>query len=143
MRLLVLATPNPGQWICATPDLSIQFLDVATHRVIPLTRDSEFPARVRGEVYAFDPVAPEALQQVRREAKELLALHGLTGGADAQPEGGRWLIADTAHDGFGDPIPPAALADGDALVIRGDHGLACADEEWVSVERVLDEDLDQ
>ena len=88
MRLLVLATPNPGQWIAATPDLSIQFLDVTAHRVIPLTRAAEFPRRVRGEVYAFDPLGAEGLLQVRREAKELLAVYGLTGAADAQPEGG-------------------------------------------------------
>ncbi|CAK0888003.1 unnamed protein product, partial [Prorocentrum cordatum] len=142
MRLLVLATPNPGQWICSTPDLSIQFIDVTTHRVIPLTRDSEFPRRVRGEVYAFDPLTPEELQQVRREAKELLAVYGLTGGADAQPEGGRWMIADPAHPGFGDALPAAALADADSLIIRGDRGLACVDEDWLAVERVLDEDLD-
>ncbi|CAK0882091.1 unnamed protein product, partial [Prorocentrum cordatum] len=142
MRLLVLATPNPGQWICSTPGLSIQFIDVTTHRVIPLTRDSEFPRRVRGEVYAFDPLTPEELQQVRREAKELLAVYGLTGGADAQPEGGRWLIADPAHPGFGDALPAAALADADSLIIRGDRGLACVDEDCLAVERLLDEDLD-
>ncbi|CAK0800544.1 unnamed protein product [Prorocentrum cordatum] len=138
----ILATPNPGQWICSTPDLSIQIIGVTTHRVIPLTRDSEFPRRVRGEVYAFDPLTPEELQQVRREAKELLAVYGLTGAADAQPEGGRWLIADPAHPGFGDALPAAALADGDSLIIRGDRGLACVDEDWLAVERVLDEDLD-
>ncbi|CAK0861936.1 unnamed protein product [Prorocentrum cordatum] len=142
MRLLVLATPNPGQWICSTPDLSIQFIDVTTHRVIPLTRDSEFPRRVRGEVCAFDPLTPEELQQVRREAKELLAVYGLTGAADAQPEGGRWLIADPAHPGFGDALPAAALADGDSPIIRGDRGLACVGEDWIAVERVLGEDLD-
>ncbi|CAK0843119.1 unnamed protein product, partial [Prorocentrum cordatum] len=142
MRWFVLATPNPGQWICPTPDLSIQFIDVTTHGVIPLTRDSEFPRRVRGEVYAFDPLTPEELQQVRREAKELLAVYGLTGGAEAQPEGGRWLIADPAHPGFGDALPAAALADADSLIIRGDRGFACVDEDWLAVERVLDEDLE-
>ncbi|CAK0819575.1 unnamed protein product [Prorocentrum cordatum] len=126
----------------AVPDLSIQFIDVTTHRVIPLTRDLEFPRRVRGEAYAFDPLTPEELQQVRREAKELLAVYGLTGGADAQPEGGRWLIADPAHPGFGDALPAAALADADSLIIRGDRGLACVDEDWLAVDRVLDEDLD-
>ncbi|CAK0841362.1 unnamed protein product [Prorocentrum cordatum] len=137
-----VAPAGLSEWICSTPDLNIQFIDVTTHRVIPLTRDSEFPRRARGEVYAFDPLTPEELQQVRKEAKELLAVYGLTGGADAQPEGGLWLIADPAHPGFGDALPAAALADGDSLIIRGDRGLACVDEDWVAVERVLDEDLD-
>ena len=94
---------------------------------------------MRGETYAFDALSAEQLVQIRREAKELLAVYGLTGAADAQPEGGRWLISDTAHPGFGDPIPLAAQTDPECMVIRDESGLAYVDDSWVAIERVADE----
>eukprot|EP00974_Lingulodinium_polyedra_P035778 3434481-Lingulodinium_polyedra.AAC.1 len=53
---LLLVQLTGSKWVVATPDLHVETCDLGDHRVIPLDRDAEWPARLLNEVYAFDPL---------------------------------------------------------------------------------------
>lgn len=97
VRLLMINFGR-GRWIWATPDMEVQYGDLAQHRVVPVARAAPYPARLLGNLYAFDPVSAEALEALRREAASLADVLGIDTaslkdrrgpGARALREGGR------------------------------------------------------
>ena len=54
-RVLFIKGDGSGEWIAATPSLSIQMVDLRAHRVIPLDRHTDIGAEFRGRSFLFDP----------------------------------------------------------------------------------------
>ena len=141
-RILLFATPSPGKWIVGAPDFDVQFADLSEHRVTPLGRDEDLPRRYLARTYAFDvPIEADQLARMRRAGRDLLEVFGLTGAAGAVPQGGRWRVADLAHEAFGDEIPEGVIGDGQQMAIRDSMALVCIDEAWAAAELVEEADL--
>ena len=140
MRALIVHGGG-SQWVAATPDHELELLDLSAHRVIPLRRGEEFPQRVRGEVYAFDEFDDGEEDAIIRQANEYAAALGFAA-APVTRAPGVWRVSDTAHTLFGELVPEEALNDDDTVVIRGAAGLACIDDEWITMEKVDDPALD-
>ena len=142
-RVLLVGAGN-GKWIWATPDLEVQFHDLSTHQVVPIPRNSAFPERVTGHLYAFDALTREELDMLRREARALAEVVGVQ--VPAPPPGvvvPRWVVADPAHERFGRPVAEEITGMDDRFISRG--ALALAEltganqpnqQEWVAVENV-------
>ena len=73
---LLLVQLEGSQWIVATPDLSTEVVNLADHRVVTLPRAGAWPPRVRGNVYAFDPLAAADREDLMRQAVELAQIMG-------------------------------------------------------------------
>ena len=56
-------------------DLEIQYVDLSEYQVVPLARGAPFPARIRAQLYAFNPLEPATLEQLRTEAAQLANVH--------------------------------------------------------------------
>ncbi|CAK0812001.1 unnamed protein product, partial [Prorocentrum cordatum] len=124
---VLLVPAGAGKWIWVTPDHSVQFGDLTTHRVVPLPRNSPFPRRLAGQLYAFDPFEEGELEAIREQAAALAAVLGIDvprGAAAAPP---RWVVADPAHPQFGQVIDAAISGAEDRFVRRGAVALAMLD----------------
>ena len=53
---LLLCSLGGARWAAPSPDHSVEIINLDDHRVLPLRRRGPFPARVAGNVYAFDPI---------------------------------------------------------------------------------------
>ena len=119
-------------WIGATPDESIQRVDLSAHRVIVLPRNGAFPAARLPEIYSFDPAAytPAVEARLFADAQRLAAVHG----ASAQPgaPGHNWRISDMSHKSFGELVPSEVAGNDDLFIIRGDSALVCLDAVWTT-----------
>ena len=142
-RVLLIGAGS-GKWIWATPDLEVQFHDLSTHQVVPIPRNSMFPERVTGHLYAFDALTREELDTLRREARALAEVVGVQ--VPAPPAGvvvPRWVVADPAHERFGRPVAEEITGMDDRFINRGATGMAeltgadqLNQQEWVAVENV-------
>eukprot|EP00971_Amphidinium_carterae_P087653 1734223-Amphidinium_carterae.1 len=66
MRLLLIqGGSNSSRWIWATPDLEVQVGDLSDHRIVALSKGQPLPPDKIQETYGFDPLTPEALNQLR------------------------------------------------------------------------------
>ncbi|CAK0894708.1 unnamed protein product [Prorocentrum cordatum] len=129
-------------WVAATPDGEILVLQLSAHLVVAMGRDAPFPQRVRGNVYAFGQLEPDALDHLRLEGRNLaVAIPAAPPGARVA----RWVIADHAVEGFGDEIEARLAAYADRFVARDAVGLALVDDGlgWVAVENVQPEEQPQ
>ena len=78
-RLLLFGGP-PGQWVCATPDLEVQAVDLtefAAGHVLPLRRAAPFPDVQGEQIYGFDPIDRDGGRAARRGGTGLRGDHGL------------------------------------------------------------------
>ena len=126
-----------SQWVMATPDMDVEVGDLAAHRVVPLPRGRDFPARLAAELYAFDaPISEADLAGVRAAGRALAAAMGVTLAQAIAPTGAEWLFADPGHEKFGKPVDDALMAAGDTAVIREGSALVLYEEEWTFAERV-------
>ena len=143
-RILMVKGLAPGEWIVATPDLEIQFENVALHRVVAVPRHAPFPPRVRGELYAFDPeLLAATMDTLRLEARSLASILGIklddpAAGAAAP----RWVISDPASELFSKELDPQIPQDDTRFVARDAVGVAHVSEAegWVAVENVSEGD---
>ena len=123
-RILLLPTQEPGRWVTATPDYSVETQDLSDHRIIPVQRNAEFPVDYRGYIYCFDAddCSEARLDVMRRQARALAEI--LSGGVARTdiPDGATWRVSDTAHSSFGMEIPTAIIGDADHFVTRGRPG---------------------
>ena len=125
-------------WVIATPDKSVQQLDVSTKRLVVLPRNGPFPADRVAATYACDPAdfTPAELARLRGEAQAMAEI--LNGGAQAvaqaAPAAGQevWRISDTSHASFGDEVPPAALGNADSFKRQDDVALVLLDGKWTT-----------
>ena len=133
---LLLVSLGGSVWVCATPDLAIQRIDLSDHRVIVLQRNAAFPAARLAQTYSFDPadVTPAVLADLLRQARDLAAVHGAP--APGPVAGGEvWRISDTSHASFGEEVPSAVLLSPDLFEARDDVALVRIDNVWTSARR--------
>ena len=126
---VLLVPAGAGKWIWATPDHSVQFGDLAEHRVVPIPRNAPFPRRLAGQLYVFDPFNDGELEGIREQAAALARVLGIEvsrGAAGAPP---RWVVADQAHPQFGQVIDAAISGAEDRFVRRGAVALAVLDAD--------------
>ncbi|CAK0811644.1 unnamed protein product [Prorocentrum cordatum] len=141
---LLLFELGPGRWVCATPDFSVQVIDLSQHRVLPLARAAPWPAQVRGNVYGFDPLTADQRDDLFLRGGQLARVLGHQPGNTAAAADRQWRVSDTGHEKFNEVVADGNML-GDRAVVKGDTGLYCIDEgasEWVSVQRVRVRDHD-
>ena len=130
-----------GRWVAVTPDGDVEVLPLGDHRVIPLQRNARWPQRVRGDIYAFDPVTEAQIEDFMQRGGQLARMLGLQTTMPASQGDQRWLIADPAHKDFNTEVADTEMHNADVSVVRGGtSGLYCSDAAaglWVHVERVL------
>ena len=133
-----------GTWIGITPDHDVEIIDLTQFGagIIPLRRASPFPVAVRNRIYGFDPFEGNAEQELRDRCIELARVLGFALAAQPVPALGTWRVSDTGSESFGDPVPEEALGDPDLVVVRDEVGLVKIDDEWCTMARVKDADLD-
>ena len=145
---LLLIRGAPGHWITCSPDHELEYMNLTSHRVVPLTRGGVIPERIRGNFYMFGEIEDEDLARIRSEALQLARVVGidLTAAAAGVPSApDRWIVADTAHEKFGIPIRPDLSADTTRFIFREAVGLANigeVDDDWVAIENVALTDHD-
>ena len=91
-RFLVVAQGG-ASWICVTPDLQVETVDLSAHRVLPLRRNSPFPQRAHDTMYIFDPISDQDLVELQRGCLSLarvLERHHLL-------RGGGWRVVPLRH----------------------------------------------
>ena len=98
---LLLVRGAPGHWITCSPDHELEYMNLSSHRVVPLTRGGLIPDRIRGNFYMFDEIDDEDLARIRAEALQLARVVGIdftaaAAGVPAAPD--KWIVADTAHE---------------------------------------------
>ncbi|CAK0792870.1 unnamed protein product, partial [Prorocentrum cordatum] len=126
---VLLVPAGAGKWIWVTPDHSVQFGDLTTHRVVPLPRNAPFPRRLAGQLYAFDPFEDGELEGIREQAAALATVLGIDvprGAAGAPP---RWVVADPAHPQFGTVLDAVISGADDRFVRRGAVALSMLDND--------------
>ncbi len=100
MRILLI-NGGGGKWIWVTPDDSVQYADLSVHRVVPVQRAAPFPARLAGNLYAFDLFEDGELEDIRTQAVALAAVLGLEVPKAPGTAAPRWVVSDPAHEEFG------------------------------------------
>ena len=139
---LLLVRVSGCSWIAATPDHDVALLNLGNHRVIPLARNSPFPAQHFGETYAFDQLRDGEEAQLLDQARSLADFLGAADGGTEADSGSAWRVADTRHEEFGEVVPQEALTVAANVVIRGDWGLVLIDDEWTSMNCVRNDEID-
>ena len=144
MRILIVNC-TAGRWIWATPDLEVQHADLGGHRVVPVPRAAPYPARLAGQLYAFDPLQPGQMEQLRAEAAALAQVLGVAApAAPGTTPAPRWVVSDPAHPQFGQAIDASLPANEEKFIKRDATGMAKllegTNESWVSCENVAQAD---
>ena len=79
-RVLTLQIEGP-KWICATPDLEVQSVNLINKDIRALARNAEIPVDCR-PVYMFGPIDDADMQSIRAESRQLAEVLGV---ADKMP----------------------------------------------------------
>ena len=141
-RLLLIQISGP-RWIVGTPDLHVEAADLGSHRVIPLDRDAEWPERIRGEVYAFDPLGDEDRDTLLRAAGRLAAVLGVPAAGPVVPVARQkeWRVADVGSARFNEVLDEADVMN-PRNVVRDDCGLYTDPDgdEWLYIEKLAKSD---
>ncbi|CAK0818425.1 unnamed protein product, partial [Prorocentrum cordatum] len=141
-----------GRWVGWTPDLDVVAVNLADYIAVPIPRRAPAPARVRRNLYAADALTEDELATVKLEADALGNVLGAApAGLGAAPTAGalaaEWRFADTAHEKFGETVPPDITRNPLRPQARGATGPAEVEEGgetfWTFVEKVGDPDLDE
>ena len=138
---LLLRRIGGSSWIASSPDLELERIDLADYSIIALGRAAPVPSRVLGDVCLFDDFDDTArLEELRREANRMAALLG-RGEATTEDVGGSdptWLVADTAHPRFGEPVDEEVAANAGTSRVEGAVGIVklSGDDGWTFMERV-------
>ena len=138
-RLLLVPSPTPGHWVAATPDAEIYLLKLDEFRVVALARAAPFPARVRGQVYAFGALSDADLASLRRDGRNFAKVLGFPiPAAPAGVEVPRWIVADPSSDHFGEELSLELVTSAERFVCRDAVALVMLSEAegWVAAENV-------
>ena len=138
---LLLVQVDGSKWVVSTPDHDVEVVNLADHKVVTLEKAALFPRRVKDDVYTFDPVSDNALENLLRRGRALARVLGVKDVEVAGPPiDSHWRVGDTGSERFDDIVDEAEMLQIERAVVRGDLGLyrASASEAWVYVERVKD-----
>ncbi|CAK0825870.1 unnamed protein product [Prorocentrum cordatum] len=92
-----------GRWMCLTPDMEITQHNLNELRHYVLDRNAQFPRWVLAGLYAFDPIDPGELLELKRQARQRAAL---LGAGDPEDEADlAWVIAEPQDARFGEVVP--------------------------------------
>ena len=121
-------------------------LDLSGHLVVTLRRASAFPARVRGQVYAFGDQSDEGIEAPRVEARMLAVVMGVL--APSAAPGAivpRWIVSDPGSPEFGKEMDAHLVGNPERLILRDAVGIVWLSEEEgrVSVENVQQGDEEE
>ena len=145
-RVLTLQIEGP-KWICATPDLEVQSVNLINKDIRALARNAEIPVDCR-PVYMFDPIDDADMQSIRAESRRLAEVLGV---ADKMPASvthdANWIFSDPAHESFGLMVPDGILAGQARFVVRGSFALVQVEvgdgSSWTVAENVARVDKDE
>jgi hypothetical protein len=128
-------------WLTLTPDHDIERLDlnVVPHRV--LQRKAAFPEDILDEIYAHDAIARPALLGFKKTAHVQASILGL--GDPQEAESHHWLIAESSHVGFGNPVDDEVLEDEATGMMFSEKGVVILQGEEVFVEKAMTKDIEK
>ena len=138
-RLLLIKGEGSGEWIAATPTLSVQMLDLKQHRVVPLERNSRVSVEIQDHAFLFGALTAAELGELLKKARALSAAFGVQ---KKDVEEGRWIVADPSSIHFATVVPIEVLESDTECVIREATGLVRIDDDWVSMQKIADDDLE-
>ena len=136
----LLVVPLGGSvWVGATPDESLQRINLSPHRMVVLRRSAPFPAARLADTYSFDDAnfTPALLDRLVSECRALAAVHGTTSAAAAVNDA-TWRVSDTSHASFGQLIPASVLGDDQLFIGRDSSALVRLENVWLAASKVLD-----
>jgi len=142
VRFLFVRLSEPGKWIAGSCDWDLEVVDLTQHHVVSLPRAGEIPQRLRGNVYYRGVLDEQRLSTARAEAASLAQVLGaaVAGGGGVAAD---WLFADTAHEQFGEPVPPDVVRNPARMTIQGALAMVdMGDDGWTFAERVMAADKD-
>eukprot|EP00971_Amphidinium_carterae_P137912 2733315-Amphidinium_carterae.1 len=141
---LLLARLENARWVAATPDEEIEIVNLSDHRVIPLGRSAQFPARVAGNAYCFDPLPLGGEDDLMKRGLDLARVMGFS------PEDTRvvksresWRVSDPGLKSFAERVEPGVVSDPARAITRGRVGLFLVEEVWITGELVEDSKAEQ
>ena len=138
--LLIRLGTESTRWVAAAPDGDVNIVDLADHRVVPLTRNAPVPIRVAGDCYVNSNITEAQLAEWYETARSLASIVGGAGVLSASGVG-RWRFADTAHEEFGEEIPQEVVNNPGLFRSEGAVALAKVQDQWTFAEKVADPDL--
>ena len=140
----VLLVRGPAQaWIWLTPDGDVQQADLANEHVTALRRNAPFPPNLAGNIYCFDPVSDNDMDNYLAEARVLAGILGYAVGNVAREASAKWHIVDPHSPLFGEEVPAAALANDAVMVVKGQRALVEIDNTWVLAAEVRGQSWEQ
>eukprot|EP00959_Pyramimonas_sp_CCMP1952_P251937 5263908-Pyramimonas_sp.AAC.1 len=101
-RVLLLAMGD-GRWMCLAPDMEITQHNLNELRHYVLDRNAQFPRWVLAGLYAFDPIDPGELLELKRQARQRAVLLGAGDPEDEADLG--WVVAEPQDARFGEVVP--------------------------------------
>lgn len=128
-----------------TPDHELEFMTLTDFSVVPLARAAPLAARVAGD-YGLDPLPSRDLERLQVEAQALARVVGIlwiAGPSTATAP--RCVIADPAHERFGEVLPVALAVDAERFVARAAIGLAevgVGSVDWVFAVCIVEADAE-
>ena len=120
-RLLLAPVGSDTVWIAATPDRTLEVLDLSLHKVVPLPRGVRLPWRTRRSILPSSPLTNEELDNLLD--RSLLLAASLTAGTTAAyprvwPEGTINAVSEYLGQAVDPTVPiPTRLIGG----VVGDH----------------------
>ena len=125
------------RWICSTPTLSVQLVDLSNHRVIVLRRASAFPPARAHDSFVFDPadVTPAVLADLVSQAEEMAVVYGGVPQPQAAASDVVWRIGNASHFSFGEAVPAAVLRSPELFKPEEDVALVKNNGKWTTAAR--------
>ena len=134
-----------SRWIVGTPTLSVQAIDLADFRVLPLARKAEFPVGIRGQVFYVNVITDQELDLLRGDACALAMILGAATATTVGASIATWHVSDPSHPRYAEAVPLDVSRNPARCVVRGNVALVeledDGDSEWTTAELVLVADL--
>lgn len=115
-------------WICATPTLAVEQVDLAAERIQPLDRNCPFPGDER-PVFPLGEFTAADVDKARSRASQLADVLGVDAptAVFSSEEIALWRFADPAHPCFGLVVQGNTLGSPNCFECRGGAALVLAD----------------
>ena len=142
---ILLRRLSGAEWVVATPDGDIEYLDLQGARILALPRAAPVPRQVRGNCYLFGAVPEVLLAQYHGAAQRMAQVLGA--GAPAPADAGlgpaEWRVADPGGKDFGEAVPNDVVTNAVLAHTPDSVGIAKVGTppRWVHIQRVADGDV--